>query len=81
MSTCHYCQKTEGELRPYGPNGEIVCFACGTSTPERRAVAMRAIHAKLDACDGRAVLVGNPDGPRPGPAMPEKMLVIMRDSE
>lgn len=81
MRACHYCQKTEGELRPYGPNGEIVCFQCGMSTPERRAAADRAINARLDACSGRAVLIGNPDGPRPGPAVSEKILVIMRDSE
>lgn len=26
--TCELCGKTE-ELRPYGPNGENICFDCG----------------------------------------------------
>ena len=25
---CHFCGKEE-ELRPYGPNAELICFDCG----------------------------------------------------
>lgn len=28
------------ELRPYGPNGECVCFACGMKDPEAAERAM-----------------------------------------
>lgn len=27
------------ECRPYGPNGEQICFDCATSTPEMEAIA------------------------------------------
>jgi hypothetical protein len=38
MNECFYCkeEKSEEELRPYGPNGERVCFDCAMATPERR---------------------------------------------
>lgn len=26
---CHKCGSTDKELRPYGPEGEDVCFSCG----------------------------------------------------
>ena len=29
---CDLCGKVD-ELRPYGPNGECVCFECGTKDP------------------------------------------------
>ncbi len=79
MRACHYCQTTEKELRPYGPNGEIVCFQCGMSTPERRDAADRAIRAKLNACDGKEVHIGGPDGPQPGSPISKEMLVIRQD--
>lgn len=62
---CFYCQDTTRELRPYGPNGETVCFRCGTSTPERVADAKRACDAKLAACAGGPGVIGGEDGPRP----------------
>lgn len=34
-NACHYCETTERELRPYGPEGSWVCFPCATATPER----------------------------------------------
>ena len=32
----HKCQLcgAEAELRPYGPNGEWICYACGKKDPE-----------------------------------------------
>lgn len=30
---CDLCGKI-AELRPYGPNGECVCFPCGMKNPE-----------------------------------------------
>lgn len=37
---CELCGKM-AELRPYGPNGEQICFQCGKNNPEatRRAMA------------------------------------------
>ena len=30
---CEFCGKI-AELRPYGPNGERICFECGMKDPE-----------------------------------------------
>lgn len=30
---CQLCGKTD-ELRPYGPNGENICYDCGMKDPE-----------------------------------------------
>jgi hypothetical protein len=30
---CDMCGEV-GELRPYGPNGESICFPCGNKDPE-----------------------------------------------
>ena len=30
---CDYCGKID-ELRPYGPNGECICFSCGMKDEE-----------------------------------------------
>lgn len=30
---CQLCGKVD-ELRPYGPNGERICFDCGMKNPE-----------------------------------------------
>ena len=32
---CDFCGKI-AELRPYGPNGECICFACSEKDPEAR---------------------------------------------
>jgi hypothetical protein len=37
---CEYCNRID-ECRPYGDNGEQICFDCATSTPERTATAER----------------------------------------
>ena len=29
FGTCELCGEQGKELRPYGPNGERICFACG----------------------------------------------------
>lgn len=37
IAACCYCERTDkGELRPYGPKGEWVCFPCATK-PENVA--------------------------------------------
>lgn len=32
-AVCEMCKKLD-ELRPYGPNGERVCFECGMKDPQ-----------------------------------------------
>lgn len=41
---CDLCGKV-AELRPYGPNGENVCFDCGMKNPE---AAKRALAKAMD---------------------------------
>ena len=39
MGTCQLCGKPNEELRPYGPNGESICYDCGMkdrATTERK---------------------------------------------
>lgn len=44
---CEVCG-VERELRPYGPQGENICFACAMSTPEMQSAAERAFGGRLD---------------------------------
>ena len=39
---CDMCGEVR-ELRPYGLNGEAICYECATSTPEMRESAERAM--------------------------------------
>ena len=39
---CDLCHEID-ELRPYGPNGEVICYKCATSSPEMEA----AVDAKM----------------------------------
>lgn len=45
---CELCG-TQAELRPYGPNGERVCFPCGPGSSDPKAVgaAERAFERRL----------------------------------
>lgn len=74
---CHYCQRPAGrghhELRPYGPGGASVCFACVKRDPAIEAQVTQEYLRRLDeaaAVTGQAVLT--PDGPVafvvPGPS-------------
>lgn len=59
--TCYYCKKP-GDLRPYGPDGALVCFPCATSTPERESTAVAGFsavlnHAELEADKDRGIVV------------------------
>ena len=42
---CDLCGKV-AELRPYGPNGECVCFECGMKNEEAAKIQFRK-HLKL----------------------------------
>ena len=46
---CELCGKVE-ETRPYGPNGERVCFECGMKDKEAaKRGLMRYVHGRSDA--------------------------------
>lgn len=44
MKTCYKCscEFENADVRPYGPNGEDVCFDCAFSTPEDAEATERA---------------------------------------
>lgn len=71
MKICHYCH-TEGDLRPYGPDGAGVCRPCAFATPEREAQTCASLKASLTKIDGFALLT--PDGPVQ--ASPEAILAL-----
>lgn len=50
---CELCGKID-ECRPYGENGEQICFDCAMSTPERQAIAEKRM---------REYIFGETDGP------------------
>lgn len=43
---CELCGKI-AECRPYGPNGEQICFDCATATPEMAAIAEKKMKAYI----------------------------------
>lgn len=47
---CSQCGQL-ADTRPYGVGGALVCFPCGTSTPEAEAVARATFNALLEAGD------------------------------
>lgn len=49
MTVCYYCCRPARELRPYGPDGAAVCFACMSSTPAREAEAVAVFARRLDS--------------------------------
>lgn len=61
---CIHCG-VEGDLRPYGPKGAMVCFSCAMATPERRVEAERAFCQQLAAAGPVAVIDGTNVGPYP----------------
>ena len=61
---CIYCESTEEELRPYGPNGSMVCFPCAMSTKERQEEAKYMFLTQLAAC-GEGAIIGTEAGPIP----------------
>ena len=69
---CYVCNLQEGEkdpigdiieLRPYGPNGEWICFNCMITSPEREVDADKHMRAVLD--NHKHVVIGEKTGIRP----------------
>ena len=79
MKACYYCDKS-GDLRPYGPKGAMVCFPCGTATPEREAEMRRNFAAQLDAAGPVALIDGTEAGPYPVEHNPNVMRLLMEET-
>ena len=60
---CDYCG-ADKEIRPYGPRGERICFACAFATPERKRETEQAFSTQLAAC-GEFAVAGTEAGPVP----------------
>lgn len=64
---CFYCSDSEQEMRPYGPNGSMVCFGCAFSTKERQEETSKNFSSQLEqaASGGDIVVIGTEAGPYP----------------
>lgn len=66
---CYYCRRSDRDMRPYGPGGSALCFACMTDPqhPEREEAAKRAFFVQIEASEvvGGGVSVLGENGPRP----------------
>jgi hypothetical protein len=60
---CYDCGTTEKELRPYGPNGSWVCFACAMSTPEREKQTDQMMELMMGSSGGVLIIDGSDTGP------------------
>jgi len=47
-ATCFFCHRV-AELRPYGPQGQSICFDCGMHNIEETA---KQFHKLLEGSDG-----------------------------
>lgn len=67
MNTCSICQQTQ-EVRPYGPQGALICFTCMKATPGLEEKAKKNFGILLNANEtaGNGLAVIDDDGLRPG---------------
>jgi hypothetical protein len=68
---CHYCC-AQSDLRPYGPQGSMVCFKCAMATPEREAETERHFAAQINAITNDAVVICTEAGPFPAKHLAKK---------
>jgi len=45
---CELCGKVD-ELRPYGPNGERICYDCGMLNPEATKAALLKLYNGVES--------------------------------
>lgn len=74
---CYVCQKAEAddpevEIRPYGKDGQPICFDCMIADPERERDAEQIFNA-LTKGPGVFVLDGTSGGARPATFDEERM--------
>ncbi len=69
LRQCYVCHRVRGEpgvdLRPYGPQGQDVCFECAFATPAAKATTERQFVAQMDACPNGVSVIGMDVGPIP----------------
>lgn len=72
MLACETCRKPfeRAELRPYGPNGTLICFECGMK-PENKAETQRQFRSRLDLLGPDAILIDA--GPVPAAVLDPKV--------
>lgn len=67
QTKCEYCGAGNEELRPYGKNGQKICFDCAMK-PENKDETDRQFQGRLNAaCDNSPsgiVMLGGEDGPQ-----------------
>jgi hypothetical protein len=64
--SCYICGTSERELRPYGKDGQDICFSCMTSTPELEQEAQKQFGKLLDAAGKKTdAAMLTPEGPVP----------------
>jgi hypothetical protein len=73
---CWFCDEIKPEMRPYGPGGHNLCFACLKATPEREAAARRAFGVQLEVAEvaGQGVSVLTERGAEPSTEHEREML-------
>ncbi len=64
LSTCYVCGTTK-DIRPYGPHGSMICFACMKASPDREREAGLQFGTQLAACGDVAVIDSTGVGPYP----------------
>lgn len=62
--TCYVCGTTK-DIRPYGPRGSMICFACMRADSKREAEAKTQFLTQLEACGDVAAIDGTDIGPYP----------------
>lgn len=67
---CYHCEHTR-DLRPYGPNGSMVCYKCATATPEREAETERNFMEQFKAAGPVVIIDDSNIGPYPAKHHPE----------
>lgn len=63
VRSCYLCG-VQSDLRPYGPRGEMVCFKCAFSTPERTSETEQMFAKHLEAYTVMSI-DGSESGPVP----------------
>lgn len=71
---CYLCQQ-QGDLRPYGPQGQWLCFACMEANPAVEAEARRQFAAQIAGVQG-PVAIGEEVGPYPAEHNPQLAAAI-----
>ncbi len=73
MPTPTHCQAEgcgkKGELRPYGPGGIWICFACGMKDKPATSAQLQRYIDEIEAA-GHMVVIGTGGPPRKGPKLP-----------